>query len=130
FANESMRNVVSNSHQFTIAFFQPKPFVDRVRMAMAKNNLPYQMRAVEYIDFHTEFYIEPTEEYPELFIKSDKYAYQHEARICLTGERFSTIFDRYPLSVIKFNPQDYKIIHGNIYVEFTADFQQTLSINP
>lgn len=130
FANESIKNVISDSHRFTLILLQPEAFVNKVKIAMLQNSLSYEMHAVDYKDYHKgEFFVEPTDKYPELFIKSKDYEYQHEARICLKEEKFSSIFDRYPLDVGKFNRSDYEIAHSAIYVEFIADFQKVVDTN-
>lgn len=124
FASESIGNVISDDHRFTMILLQPKPFIDKIKLALSLRRYAYQMHPVKYIDIHEEeFFIEPTEEYPELFIKSNEYYYQHEARICITSEKFNNVFQRNTLLIGKFNIDDYNIVHSRIYVEFEADFR-------
>lgn len=108
FATSNVKNVIADSHRFTLTLLQPKPFVDKIKDSLKYVAIPYQMHHIKYIPMSEgEFFVEPTDTYDELFYKSESYWYQHEARICLTGEKFSNVFDRYPLIVSKFREEDY-----------------------
>jgi hypothetical protein len=125
FAISSVKNVIADSHRFTIALLQPKPFVDKIKNSLSYEAQPYEMHHVKYIPMNEgEFFIEPTDTYDELFYKSADYKYQHEARICLTGEKFNNVFERYPLYIEKFGKEDYGECHTEVYCEFTATFKQ------
>lgn len=114
-------NVIAETHRFTNLFLQSKPFVENIKRALYLEHIPYQMRKISYINMSEgEFFIEPTNNYDELHYKSSQYEYQHEARICLTGEKFSNIFERYCLRLFPMLKNDYFIIHSELYVEFTA----------
>ena len=67
------------------------------------------------------FFIPPTPEHNELFYKSPKFKYQHEGRICLKSITFSHIFERKPLKIFPLNPEDYRISHEEVYMEFDVD---------
>lgn len=127
FAPSSIRNVISNSHMFTLVYLSPRSFIERIKCFLLSN--PYKMDQIEYISLNNEeFFIEPTDEYNELFYKSKTYCYQHEARICLLGIKFSNIFDRYPLHIGKLNAKDYKKCHIPVYIELETDFREVSNI--
>ena len=124
FSQNITLNVIAETHMFTILFLQSKPFIDNVKMALKFVNIPYQMKKVKYIDMtNGEFFIEPTDSYNELFYKSVHYEYQHEARICLSGEKFTNIFERYPLRILQVLKDDYVMCNSEIYVEFIATIE-------
>lgn len=124
FSDQIKSNVVTDPFRFTLLFIQPKPFVDSIKQALRFENIPYQMRKVKYVDMKSdEFFIEPNDNYDELFYKSADYGYQHEVRICLTGEKFNNVFERYSLNTQKLDKNDYVLCHSEIYVEFIANIQ-------
>ena len=115
FVNTDTQNVLSESHRFTLAYLLPKPFIDRMNIALFNNKISYDMNMVRYIDFNNEFFITPTPHYNELLVKSNKYEYQHEARICLYKDALNCIFDRYNLRILKFNDDEYHLFYEEIY---------------
>lgn len=125
FASENVKNVIADSHRFTFAAIRPNIFVSKVKNALKLAGLAYEMRAVEYIDMHTgEFFIDPTDRYPELFIKSSEYKYQHEMRICLVDHKLSVFFDRFPLYIGKFNEGDFGLCYGAVLNVFDVVFSK------
>lgn len=56
FANEKIRNVVSDLHRFTLAAIQPKPFVEKIKNRLNEKNQPFNMDMVKYIDMSKEFF--------------------------------------------------------------------------
>ena len=42
FANESVKNVISTSHLFTVVLLQPKPFVDKMTAALIQKGVPFR----------------------------------------------------------------------------------------
>ena len=125
FANDKVKNVISDENRFTMAFIQPKYFKNKIFVALKLNNEKYKSQYVTYKDMSKkEFYIEPTNEYPELFVKSKEYDYQHELRICLYERKFKTISQRYNLKVNKFDTNNYEVVHDKIRIEYTAKFQK------
>ena len=42
FANESVKNVISTSHLFTVVLLQPKPFVDKITAAVIQKDVPFR----------------------------------------------------------------------------------------
>lgn len=123
FADSSVENVVSDSHQFTILFLQVRPFMERLNFSLKQQRLFAQVRPVTYQKIHSgEFFIEPTDEYQELFFKSDEYSYQHEERICLTHKKFTSISERYTLNIGALNQDEYIFENKKIYLTFIADF--------
>ena len=126
FANSSIKNVVSDLHRFTVLFLQPYPFIERIKLSLSSLQIPYELRRVHYRDIHNEvFFIEPTPQYDELFNKDISYEYQHEARLCLVGEKLKDVFDRYTLRIERTVADDCHACHCEIYVEFVADIRET-----
>lgn len=123
FVTPSAINVVSDSHRFTLSLFQPKPFIDKVEKALLIKQKPYKVERINYIPMSQgEFFIEPTDDYRELFTKSKNYKYQHEERICLIKESFRTESERYLLHVGRFNKEDYFTFHDVVNIEITGNF--------
>lgn len=116
-----VKNVVSESHRFTQLTLMPKPFVDRVKLAMACGGYGYEMHAVDYKERGKEtFFIEPTNKYLELFYKHPNYAYQYETRICITSKKFSTITERFALNIGQLQESEYKKTYQPMYMVFDA----------
>ena len=116
------KNVLSEEFLPTICFFQPKPFVDVVRYSLIVNNITYKMKAINYdVKSNEQYYIEPDDARSELFYKNPKYEYQHEARICVSNRKFTSIFENEIINVQKFKDQDCKlIINHEIYFTHLA----------
>ncbi len=116
--NIEARNVINDSHRFTLLFFQPKPFVDKVQKTMLLHGLGFKMKKINYELFESKtFLVEPTTKYDELFYKFPQNKYQHETRICLTDINLSNIFERYNVNIGSFSKDDYSIHHEKLYVE-------------
>jgi len=71
-------------------FFQAKPFFSAVKNALKYRYCePMKSDKVKYaIKDNEEFFIEPNDDYNELFFKRERYSYQHEVRILLTRKMF------------------------------------------
>jgi len=96
-------NVMNEKKRFTQLLIDAKAFIDRIRYGLFFESKAYKMEKLNYDEFKKEtFYIEPTNEYLELFYKRPEYRYQHEARIVLIADKFNTINDRYNLKVVPF----------------------------
>ena len=114
--------VVATDRRYTQLVLQPKPFLDRIRISLAKNSLnDNKKRMVDYeMRKQKIFFIEPTEQYDELLYKSPEYEYQHEARICLRNSMFTSIFDRFELDIGPLEKQDYAKLFEPVYAKFDA----------
>lgn len=115
-------NVIADDYRMTILALKPKAFLDSIKYSLFENNYSYEMGPVNYELLQNEtFFIPPTPEYNELFYKSPKFRYQYEGRICLKNITFSHIFERKPLKIFPLNPEDYRISHEEVYMEFDVD---------
>ncbi len=124
--NIKMKNVISDPFRFTQVILQPKPFIERVKKAMNKNGFRYTMRRVNYELLKDEtFFIEPNENYDELFYKFPKYEYQYEARICIKDIKFTNIFERYNLEISDIPESDYWMMHEELYLKFNMIIDKT-----
>lgn len=121
----ALKNVISDSHRFTQLTFQPKPFIDRFKISAILNGMKYVMKHVNYELFGQEtFFIEPTDQYDELFYKFPKYKYQLEARICLIEMKFDCIFDRHNMQIGPLPPNDYRMTHDPLYMQLEIVTEQ------
>ena len=78
----------SKTNTFTGVLLKSDVFHENVINALNayKPSLSYNIKHVRYQDITgADFFIEPTDDYPELFIKSTKYVYQNESRICISN---------------------------------------------
>ena len=83
------------------------------------------MKHVNYELFGQEtFFIEPTNQYDELFYKFPKYKYQLEARICLIEMKFDCIFDRHNMQIGPLPPNDYRMTHDPLYMQLEIVTEQ------
>ncbi|WP_312072174.1 hypothetical protein [Anaerotignum propionicum] len=122
FAEDFSSKLMIDKYRGTVLFLQPKPFIDRAKHSLKIKRIPYRLKKIQYIDMTSgEFFIEPTDNYDELYYKSNKYEYQHEVRICLTGKKFLDISERYPLKILPLSKDDYEMCFKEIYVEFEGD---------
>lgn len=116
--NLAIKNVISNSHRFTQLTFQPKTFIDQFAKAMRLKGIKYVMKPVDYELFREEtFFIEPTDQYDELFYKFPKYSYQLEARICLIDMKFNCIFDRQNIQIGALPSKSYWMTYNPLYMK-------------
>lgn len=114
----AIKNVISDSHRFTQLTFHPKPFVEQFKKTMKVNGIKYVMKPVNYELFEQNtFFIEPTDQYDELFYKFPKYKYQLEARICLVDMKFGCIFDRKNIQIGELPSGDYWMTHNPLYMQ-------------
>ena len=72
-------------------------------------------------DENTKFFINPTDNYPELLHKRCEYAYQYETRIYFPDIHLSHIFDRKSVAVSAFDKSEYRIDHMPMRMNITAD---------
>lgn len=115
------KNVIRDESRFTQLSIQPQEFVSRIKVAMATKGLGYRMGSINYKEFEKDtFFIEPTEEYNELFYKFPQYKYQNEGRICLKDLQFDTPYQRYNLEVKPFDESAYKKSYVPIEMNFCA----------
>lgn len=114
----AIKNVISDTHRFTQLTFQPKTFVDQFKNAMRQNGIKYVMKRVNYELFEQDtFFIEPTDQYDELFYKFPKYKYQLEARICLIDMKFGCIFDRHNIQIGALPATDFWMTYNPLYMK-------------
>lgn len=112
---------VADNHRLTMLSIQPGPFIVRILEAMIKNHYNYVMRIVDYEKMKdAEFFIEPDENYSELFYKHPSYDYQYETRICMRDMRLETIFDRFSLNVFPLLKEDYDKQYERFYLTIVA----------
>lgn len=117
-------NLVTYPFRFTQLHMQPWPFIIRIDKSCRLNNLEYEMKRIDYDTLKKKtFFIEPTDFYEELFLKSSKYSYQHEVRIILRNKKLKDIFDRFNLEIPALNLDDYNKVHLKFYIEYYADIK-------
>lgn len=123
--NLAIYNVVSEKSRFTQLTLQPKPFLDRIKVALSRNGYGYEMHEVDYKLFANDtFFIPPTAKYEELFYKFPEYSYQYEGRVCLVDLKFSNIFERKPVDIPPLNPKDYHKTHKPFYMISNVSINQ------
>lgn len=117
-------SVIADNRRSTLLTLQPKPFVERIKMASVTQRINLRMKRVDYSTWSNEtFFITPTDEYDELFCKQSSYSYQHEGRACLTGISLASIFDRYTLEIGSLNTDDYKKSFEPLYFDLKAKLE-------
>lgn len=137
FANKWDSTVVADDRRATYAIFQAKAFCDRIMEMREKEKkdmlkkrrveraaCPNRVLAdrIQYdIDEREEFFINPTDTYPELLHKRCEYAYQYETRIYFPDIHLLHIFDRKSVTVSAFNKPEYEIEHMPISMNMTAN---------
>lgn len=130
FANKNIRNTVALGHEFALSFVQPKPFINHLLASLLVHSLAVEIHPIKYRNFKDEeFFVEPTDDYPELFIKSDLYTYQHEVRVCLKKEKFGHIFERFPLEIVPLRSLDIATFRDEIHVVLTVDIQERTNLD-
>ena len=146
FANKNIKNTVPNSHKFTMAYFITEKFINRIKLRSGHQELRSKIQFnidavagfsaipeeeflaiksanVRYENFHEgEFFSEPTDNYDELFVKSDEYEYQAEVRICIRNIKLSSYSDRYTVKIEKFKDGEYKIIPNEVIIKGNGNF--------
>lgn len=105
-------NVAEEDRLETICVYT-EPFIKHVKRIVkspfgsVKNA---EMHRVDYSKRKSEeFFIEPTEEYTELFCKDESYAYQHEGRIALLNMRFDSTVERIDIETEPFKNTEYNV---------------------
>ena len=89
------------------------------------NDCKYIQKKINYNIFNNNtFFIEPTDNYDELFLKSSKYSYQHEVRIIIKNKKLKDIFDRFSLIIQPLDKDDYHKNHEEYYIEYMADIKR------
>lgn len=119
----SKNQSVGKKKKFTCAIIQSKSFVEYLKKSIELKKIKYEMNLIKYIDMDKgEFFIEPSDEYKELFYKSKKYEYQHEGRICLLNKELSIALPRYYLYTQRINKNLFLITHDQFILEFSLLF--------
>ena len=137
FANKWNSSIVADDRRATYVILQARAFANRIaemRDKELKNMLKKQRRErkalanrvladrIQYdIDERGEFFINPTDNYPELLHKRCEYAYQYETRIYFPDIHLSHIFDRKSVAVSAFDKSEYRIDHMPMRMNITAD---------
>lgn len=98
-----------------LAMIKKDTYFKNIDAACIRESTKVVGASVQYIDMANEFFINPTENYPEIFIKSDSYAYQEEYRLSLPEKKFASVDERFNFPVGKFEEEN------DIYL-FTFDF--------
>lgn len=97
--------------------------IDAIELSLQKEGYKWIRNMVQYdIDISGEFFIEPKDNYPELFHKRIDLEYQHEVRILIlntTPGREGISISYRPVSV-----QSGNFALGELYLEGTAIFKQ------
>ena len=123
-------NVIADERRFTTLTLYPNHFISRIKCALAKENLSYVMKPVNYEEQKNDtFFIEPTDQYDELFCKRPLYSYQYEGRICLNGIDFTFPEERFSLSIGKLGINEYHKTHCPFYMETKAIFDKKKHTN-
>lgn len=95
----------------------------RIELSLQKEGYKWIRNMVQYdIDISGEFFIEPKDNYPELFHKRIDLEYQHEVRVLIlntTPGREGISISYRPVSV-----QSGNFALGELYLEGTAIFKQ------
>lgn len=79
---------------------------------LCRENVDYELLKQD------EFFIEPTEDYKELFYKSPEYKYQYEGTILLKDMKLKSIYDRFSYEVIPFRKgEDYMLSSDPFYMD-------------
>lgn len=131
FSPYNVQNVISESHRPTMLLIQAETFKIATRLALLsyRENLSYYIKHVSYQDIKSEeFFVQPTDEYQELFIKSDSYEYQHETRICICNKSLRSIYDRFNLSAGPIPKGDYYFVHTPVQLDFRVHFDENQHI--
>ena len=128
---------MADDRRATYVILQARAFANRIaemRDKELKNMLKKQRRErkalanrvladrIQYdIDERGEFFINPTDNYPELLHNRCEYAYQYETRIYFPDIHLSHIFDRKSVAVSAFDKSEYRIDHMPMRMNITAD---------
>lgn len=120
FGSFSARNVLREECRPVFAMFKADVFSRKIKQATGR-----EVEPIKYMDIIPGFFIEPTNEYPELLIKSKKYQDQKESRVCLTDKDLRSIADRYNVSVSRFFPgENVEIVSQASQIEFSVVFSR------
>lgn len=124
FANDTVRNTLASDRTYSMLILHVEPFKFKVGSALALNKIDNAIiRHVNYKEFEKEeFFIEPTDKREELFYKFPKYAYQHEARICLMNNPLHSINDRFALYIGPWaDGRDGALVRNQLYFKMNAE---------
>ncbi len=112
---------IPDEDRFTMLILNPEPFLKRVNNALKKEKLSYRIGIVDYnLRGEETFFIQPTDNYDELFYKRPEYWYQYEDRIVIKNINFKTIDERYPLSIGTLDKSEYKKEHMPLEMHINA----------
>ena len=117
FALYSIRNALDMRYRPSFLLIRAQTLLTNVRKASIGKGLCVKNHVMEYIDMTGEFFIEPTADYPELFVKSKEYDYQLEYRWCIMDKRLLSNPKRHPLNIGPFinDNEVYMFDAGNGY---------------
>lgn len=118
FGSFSARNVLNAEYCPVFAMFKADVFSKKIKQVKG-----CRIDHVKYVDIAPGFFVEPTDQYPELFIKSKDYQDQKETRICLLDKKLISVADRYNVSVSRFFPgEDVYIVSQDSQIDFSVVF--------
>lgn len=119
FVNEQSSILAPSDCAYAMLVLQSEPFRVKMNGALILNDVQnYRIRHVDYETFaQEEFFIEPTDERMELFCKFPKYAYQHEARLCLLNNRQPSVSSRFDLNIGPWNEGGCSLLREQVYME-------------
>lgn len=121
--NANCNNVFSNDFRIVGAFFQSKPFWNRLEETLVQQGYSFKRNAINYTEEgQEEFFIFPDDSRPELFYKRPKYKYQHELRIVLPCEKISFV-DRINIQIPPLNDADRHLMPNPFYLTAHAKAQ-------
>lgn len=120
FGSFSARNVLREECRPVFAMFKADTFSKKIKQITG-----CEVKHINYMDIVPGFFVEPTNEYPELFIKSKNYQDQKETRVCLPDRKLCSIADRYNVRVSRFFPgENVEIFSQASQIEFSVVFSR------
>lgn len=125
FSYPAIRNALIIKKRPSFLMIKTLALKKKIQEVLFRKELLIPNCTIEYIDMTQEFFIEPTECYPELFAKSDKYAHQLEYRWGIINKRLSNYSERYNLGIGNFADEKevYMLYSENGYImSFPAEF--------
>jgi len=112
---EDMYGGFTDKSNYSCAFLQAQSFESEIKTTFNSLSIKYNMKPAVYGIVDGDFYIEPTEAREELFLKRSIYSNQHEYRIILPEERFSSICERKNIMLNPCNKNDKFALTGDRY---------------
>lgn len=116
---EEMYKGFSDNEANCSLFIQAKSFEREFEVTTHMLGIQAKKQFVKYLDKENElFFIEPTDEREELFIKSTSYSNQNEYRITLPSIRLQNAFERMPIHLCDINYSDRYIFPYRVSIKF------------